>query len=106
MRLPVLLLAVLLVCGCAPRADQVFVAPGRLVTGTSGAQPGYAIKMVRAKEAPTEVLGDDGSLCRLTPERFSEVDVGEWLACEWTIAPDTTAERPGPELRSGRAAPS
>jgi hypothetical protein len=87
----VLLMAVLLVCGCAPRADQVFVAPGRLVTGSSGAQPGYAIKLVRAKEVRTEVVGDDGSLCRLTPERFTEVDVGEWLACEWTIAPDTTA---------------
>jgi hypothetical protein len=86
----VLLVAVFLVWGCAPRADQVFVAQGRLVTGSSGAQPGYAIKLVRAKQAPAEVVGDDGSLCRLTAERFAKVDVGEWLACEWTIAPDTS----------------
>jgi hypothetical protein len=91
MRPPVLLPALFLVCGCAPRADQVFTAPGRLVTGSSGAQPGYAIKLVRAKQAPDEVVGDDGSLCRLTPERFTKVGVGEWLACEWTIAPDATA---------------
>jgi hypothetical protein len=38
-----------------------------------------------------EVVGDDGSLCRLTPGRIAKVDVGEWLACDWTIAPDTTA---------------
>jgi hypothetical protein len=47
--------------------------------------------LVLAKQPPAEVVGDDGSLCRLTPERFARVDVGEWLACEWTIAPDTTA---------------
>lgn len=47
--------------------------------------------MVRGKEAPAEIFGDDGSLCRLTPERFVAVEVGEWLACDWTIAPDTTA---------------
>jgi hypothetical protein len=81
----VLVLAVFLVSGCSPRADQVFVAPARLVTGSSDGQPGYAVKLVRAKQAPAEVVGDDGSLCRLTPERFRKVDVGEWLACEWTI---------------------
>lgn len=85
MRPSVLLPAVFLLCACAPHADQVFAAPGRLLTGSSGAQPGYAIKLVRAKQAPTEVVGDDGSLCRLTAERFARVEVGRWLACEWTV---------------------
>jgi hypothetical protein len=85
------LLASLLVCACSPRADQVFVAPGQFVSGSSGAQPGYAVKLVRAKDAPSTVLGDDGSVCRLTVERFERVDVGDWLSCEWTVAPDTTA---------------
>ena len=91
MRPSILLLSVLLLWGCAPRADQVFAAPGRLVTGSSGAQPGYAVKLVQGKQAPAEVVGDDGSLCRLTAERFADVEVGDWLGCEWTIAPDTTA---------------
>jgi hypothetical protein len=80
----------LLACGCSPRADQVFIAPG-IVTGSSGAIPGYAIKLVRGKEAPSVVIGDDGSVCRLTPERFAEVRLDSWLACDWTIEPDTTA---------------
>jgi hypothetical protein len=84
------LLAVFLLWGCVPRADQVFAAPGRLITGSSGAQPGYAIKLVTEKHAPAEVVGDDGSLCRLTVERFAEVEVGDWLACGWTIVPDMT----------------
>lgn len=85
------LLAGLFSWACAPRADHVFVSPGRLITGSSGAQPGYAIKMVQAKQAPTELVGDDGSLCRLTAERFAQVEVGDWLACDWTVARDTIA---------------
>jgi hypothetical protein len=86
-----LLLSLAVLAGCASRADRVFVTPGRVATGSSGAQPGSAIKQIRAKQPPTEVVGDDGSLCRLTTERFATVGVGDWLNCEWTIAPDTTA---------------
>jgi hypothetical protein len=89
LRASLLSLAIVLACGCSPRADQVFAAPG-LVTGSSGAQPGYAIKLVRDKEPPSTIFGDDGSICRLTAQRYTEVDPGDWLACEWTIAPDTT----------------
>jgi hypothetical protein len=76
--------------GCSPRADQVFVADG-LVAGSSGAQPGYAVKLVRAKEPPSTIVGDDGSVCRLIAERFARVDVGDWVSCEWTLEADTTA---------------
>ncbi len=85
------LLALSLALGCASRADQVFTAPGRLTTGSSGAQPGYAIKLIQVKRAPTDVVADDDSLCRLTAARYAEVQPGEWIACEWTIAPDTIA---------------
>ena len=90
MRFAIVLLVGSFLGACA-RADHVFVAPGRPVAGSSGAQPGYAVKLVRAKHAPTEVIGDDGSLCRLTPERFATVELGDWLSCNWTIAPDGTA---------------
>jgi hypothetical protein len=83
-----LLVFVLLACGCSARADRVFIAPG-FITGSSGPQPGYTVKLVQAKHAPSEVIGDDGSLCRLTAERFAHVEVGDLLACEWTIAPET-----------------
>lgn len=86
MRTAGLLLAATLVSGCATRVDRVFGVPGRLNTGSYGAQPGYEVKLVSAKEGPAEVVGDDGSLCRLTPERFARVAVGDWLVCEWTIA--------------------
>jgi uncharacterized lipoprotein YajG len=85
MRFVMLLLAATLLAGCATRADNVFTAPGRLTTGSAGPQPGYAVKLVRAKQPPAEVVGDDGSLCRLTAERFARVKRGKWIACNWTI---------------------
>jgi hypothetical protein len=91
MRTALLLCIVSLMPGCAPRAEQVFSVPGRLTTGSSGAQPGYAVKLVRAKQAPTEVVADDGSLCRLAASRFAEVKPGAWIACDWTIVPDPIA---------------
>jgi hypothetical protein len=92
LRPPLLLVVIQLIGGCAPRADHVFLARGLLV-GSSGALPGYGVKLVQAKEAPTTLRADDGSVCRLTADRFQRVDVGDWLACEWTIEPDTTARR-------------
>ncbi len=88
---PVLLLLVgLFAFGCAPRADQVATeAAPVLMTGRFGAIPGYAVKQVRGKLRETEVLGDDGSVCRLTAERFKNVEIGDFLACDWTITPDT-----------------
>jgi hypothetical protein len=76
--------------GCAPRAEEFFAVPGRLFTGKYGAQPGYTVKLVRVKQAGAEVIGDDGSVCRLTAERFALVEVGDWLDCNWTIVPDTS----------------
>jgi hypothetical protein len=90
LRSSLLICGLLLACGCSPRADQVFVAPG-IIAGSSGSIPGYAVKLVRWKEPPSAVIGDDGSLCQLTPERFANVKLHSWLACDWTIEPDTTA---------------
>lgn len=87
-RVVLLFLTVVLSWGCTARADHVFTAPGRLITGSSGPQPGFTVKVVQAKHGPTEVFGDDGSLCRLTAARFARVEVGDWLACDWTITPE------------------
>jgi hypothetical protein len=84
-----LLLAGLLAFGCAPRTDQVVSESAPEMKGRSGAVPGYAVKQVRGKLRDTEVIGDDGSVCRLTAERFAQVEIGDWLACNWTITPDT-----------------
>ena len=84
-----LLLAGLLAAACAPRSDPVLAEPHGVITGRFGAIPGYAVKQVLGKLRDTEVLGNDGSVCRLTAERVAHVEAGDWLACNWTITPDT-----------------
>jgi hypothetical protein len=93
MRAFALVLICLVVGGCASRADHVFAAAG-ILTGTSGAVPGYGLKLVEAKQGDAEAVGDDGSVCRLTRERFQRIKVGQWLACNWTIAPDSADTAP------------
>lgn len=88
MRALTLLLASLPALGCTPRMDQVIPAPALVITGSWGAIPGYGVKLVGGRLRDTEVLGHDGSVCRLTPERFAQVRTGDWLACNWTITPD------------------
>jgi len=79
--------------GCASRADHAFAADG-IVTGTSGAVPGYGLKLVQGKQGDAEVVGDDGSVCRLAPEHFKHIKIGQWLACNWTIAPEPADTAP------------
>ena len=95
-----LLLICLLVGACASRADHVFAAAG-ILTGTSGAVPGYALKLVQAKQGKVEVVGDDGSVCRLTRERFQRTRIGQWIACNWTIVPETAADTAPVIARAG-----
>ena len=83
MRLFGLLLIGLVVGGCAARADHVFAADG-ILTGSSGPVPGYGVKLVEAKQGDEEVVGDDGSVCRMTHDRFEQVRIGQWLSCNWT----------------------
>lgn len=89
MRALPLLLASIPALGCTPRIDQVIPGPALVMTGSRGAIPGYAVKQVRGRLRDTEVLGHDGSVCRLIPERYAHVKSGDWLACNWTITLDT-----------------
>ena len=89
MRSAIVCLIGLLPLGCAPHSDPLLANPGTVITGRSGAVPGYTVKRVIGKLRESEVMGDDGSVCRLTAERFEDVVVGDWLACNWTITPDT-----------------
>ena len=88
MRALTLFLASIPALGCTPRIDQVIPGPALMITGSRGAIPGYAVKQVRGRLRATEVLGHDGSVCRLIPERYARVRTGDWLACNWTITPD------------------
>jgi hypothetical protein len=88
-----LLIAALLPLACA-RPDYVESRPEWILL-SAGAQPGYAIKQVVEKDPPRTLVGDDGSICRTSEERFAKTQHGAWIACAWTLPQpgDTTGVR-------------
>jgi hypothetical protein len=83
MRAAVCLIAICLLTSCA-RADYAERWPDRL-TISAGPQPGYAIKRVTEKQPPLTLVGDDGSVCRTSAQRFATTTQGSWAACIWNL---------------------
>jgi hypothetical protein len=79
----VTLVAVCLVASCA-RPNYAERWPDHFIV-SAGPQPGYAIKRVIEKLSPTTLVGDDGSVCRTSEERFTDSSVGRWIGCAWTL---------------------
>lgn len=72
-----------LLSGCA-RPDYAESYPAWLLI-SAGPQPGYAIKRVIEKQPPVTLVGDDGSVCRTSRERFARARTGRWIACVWHL---------------------
>jgi hypothetical protein len=79
----VLLAATCLLPTCA-RPDYADTSRDYFVLA-AGAQPGYAIKRVVEKQGPVTLVGDDGSVCRTSRERFAATKEGKWIACLWSL---------------------
>ncbi len=67
----------LLVAGCARAQTR----PGGIVVGSS--QVGWATKAVVTKRAPETLLAGDGTICRVSPDRFRGTAVGDRVDCNW-----------------------
>jgi hypothetical protein len=83
MRVVVCLAATYLISSCA-RADYGQNQPDSFFL-SAGPQPGYAIKQVIDKEPPAVLVGDDGSVCRTSTQRYRATALGKWIACVWTL---------------------
>jgi hypothetical protein len=83
MRFALVLISSCLISSCA-RPDYAERWPDHF-TLYAGPQPGYAIKRVIEKLPPTTLVGDDGSVCRTSEERFTGTSVGRWIGCAWTL---------------------
>ena len=44
---------------------------------------GWYTKKVVTRQAPETLYAEDGTICRLAPERFRETKVGALLYCNW-----------------------
>lgn len=79
--LPALLLGLLAAC-----------APAAVVAGAGGpsggvvlesASTGWRTKEVVSKRAPETLVARDGTICRVSPDRFRDTATGAMVHCNW-----------------------
>ena len=68
------------VIACSP-ATHVSPTPG----GVRVDQPrlGWATKRVLTKQEPETLIAQDGTICRVTSDRFRDTQVGRDTVCDW-----------------------
>jgi hypothetical protein len=80
-------IALLTLAGCIlPGGQRVEPIPGAVgVVVTSPAMPkrGLMRKRVMAKQEPDVLLAEDGTSCRVSAERYRDVEVGSDELCGW-----------------------
>ena len=70
-------------------AGVVACSPAAHVTPTAGGvrvdQPrlGWATKRVLTKQEPSTLIAQDGTICRVAPDRFKDTQVGRDTLCDW-----------------------
>jgi hypothetical protein len=58
------------------------LAPAKYSMGADG--QGWGRKPVDGKVAPATLVARDGSVCRVSAERFGRVEVGDRVTCMWS----------------------
>jgi hypothetical protein len=77
-------LAVGTLLASAASCARPFVEPGQRGGVTvKSARLGWYTKKVVAKRAPETLLADDGTICRVAPDRFRATDTGAAVYCNW-----------------------
>ena len=83
MRYSVILITICLFFACSP---PHYSDPGpNQITIFARPQLGYTIKRVIERLPPATLVGDDGSVCRTSAERFVTTKVNSWAACNWML---------------------
>ena len=71
----------LLFSGCGPRPPVIEPAPSGLAVRS--ARIGLYTKAVLTKKEPDTFLADDGTICRVPPDRFRDTPVHALVYCNW-----------------------
>ena len=66
---------------CAGPA-RVSPAPGGGVT-VEHTRLGWATKRVLTKQEPSTLIAQDGTICRVSADRFKDTQVGRDTSCDW-----------------------
>jgi hypothetical protein len=76
------------ICGavaCSSSPARVSPTPTGGIRVEQGLQLGWAIKRVVTKQEPSTLIAQDGTVCRVSPDRFKDTKVGRDTTCEWQL---------------------
>lgn len=76
-----LLFVVITAVACRPGAQVRPTAGG--VRVDEPAYIGWATKRVLTKQEPSTLLAQDGTICRVSADRFKSTEIGRDTACDW-----------------------
>lgn len=76
----ILVLLLVAAVGCPGR--HVEVEPGGGVVVRSR-QTGWYRKEVVTKQAPERLIAEDGTICRVSPDRYAATKIGTVVYCNW-----------------------
>lgn len=68
-----------LAAGCPGR--HVEVGPGGVIA--SSRETGWYRKKVVTKQEPETLLAEDGTICRVSPDRYKATRIGTVVYCNW-----------------------
>jgi hypothetical protein len=75
---PTLLILAATACAHPPR-----VLPGGGVGYQSNPELGWHTKAIVSKREPETLFANDGTICRVSPDRFRDTAVGAVVRCNW-----------------------
>jgi hypothetical protein len=77
----------LLICASAAMActgpARVIPHPGGGYGIQTGVQVGWATKRVLSKQNPETLVAEDGTVCRVAPDRYAGTEVKAMVYCDW-----------------------
>jgi hypothetical protein len=75
---------VAVVIACAPGPPRVIPRSGG-VGVEQGVVLGWAWKRVLTKDPPATLVAEDGTVCRVAPDRYADTKVGRGINCDWQL---------------------
>lgn len=82
-----------IVVGCAPGLVRAGSRDG-MIGVESGVRLGWYTKRVATRQPPSTLLAEDGTLCRVSPDRYAATEVGTMVQCDWQIGAPVPDEPP------------
>jgi hypothetical protein len=93
MRRLVLFAMVISATACGPRPLRPTLSPGGAVGVQSGIRLGSGSKRVVTKDPPSTLVAEDGTVCRVAPDRYADTKVGQTINCEWQLGNPVPAKK-------------